>query len=72
MEATNAAPARVALSVSEFCASLGVSRATAYRMAGAGKLQLVKFGRRTLIPVSERDRLLSGDEAQAEHLRLFS
>jgi len=66
----NAETARVALSMNEFCASLGVSRATAYRMADRGKLRLVKFAGRTLVPLTERDRLLSGDETQAERPRI--
>ncbi len=37
---------------------IGLSRSTWYRMEAAGKIKLVRIGRRTLIPADEIDRLL--------------
>jgi excisionase family DNA binding protein len=43
--------------VPDFCAALGISRATLYRLHTAGKVKFVKIGDRTVIPESELDRL---------------
>ncbi|MGF1668196.1 MAG: helix-turn-helix domain-containing protein [Acidimicrobiia bacterium] len=50
---------RVALSVTETCCALGVSRSTVYRLINDGRLRPVHLGRRVLIPLSELDRLMS-------------
>jgi excisionase family DNA binding protein len=68
MEADKAKPiARAALSVDEFCQSVGIGRSKAYEEIGAGRLKAVKIGRRTLIPVVEIDLWLarSGKAAAA-------
>jgi hypothetical protein len=42
---------RAAWSVAEFCARYGLSKGMAFLELKAGRLQRVKVGRRTLIPV---------------------
>ena len=37
---------------------LGISRSSFYRLEGAGKIRLVRIGRRTLIPADEIERLV--------------
>ena len=39
-----------AFSVNEFCRRYGVGRTTAYEEIKAGRLQVVKAGKRTLVP----------------------
>jgi excisionase family DNA binding protein len=46
-----------ALTVSQFCAVVGCSRASAYRWIGNGTLKAVRLGARYLIPLSELERL---------------
>lgn len=55
VEARNALTAET---VDEFCKALGISRSLAYRLASKGELRLVKLGSRTLVPSTERARLL--------------
>jgi excisionase family DNA binding protein len=50
---------RLAFSMSEGAALLGLSRSTLYRLTAAGKFRTVVHGRRRLIPAGELDRLLS-------------
>ena len=56
IEPTNAPTAET---VDEFCKAVGVSRSLAYRLASRGELRFVKLGSRTLVPLSERARILS-------------
>jgi excisionase family DNA binding protein len=49
---------RAAFSRDELARRLGVSRDSVYRALLKGKIKFFKFGRRTLIPASELDRLL--------------
>jgi excisionase family DNA binding protein len=51
---------KLALSIVEAGAALGVSRPTIYVMIQRGQLRTVLIGRRRLIPVSELERILSG------------
>lgn len=46
MESTD----KVAISISEFCARYGISRAKAFLLLRDGAIQRVKVGRRTLVP----------------------
>jgi excisionase family DNA binding protein len=49
---------RVCVSVSEWCASTGISKPTAYRMMLDGRLRYVQIGERTRkIPTAEYSRL---------------
>jgi excisionase family DNA binding protein len=43
--------------VPEACQALGVCRSTLYKLAGEGKIKLVRIGGRTLVPEVEIDRL---------------
>ncbi len=52
-------PERKALSVSEAAGTIGVSRATVYRLLQQKRLVAVKLGARTLIPVGALDALLA-------------
>lgn len=47
------APGRACLSVSEFRASIGISRTIAYRWLQEGKVKFFRVGKRIFIPVSE-------------------
>jgi len=53
---------KLASSVREACANLGLSEPTVYRLINKGKLAKVKVGRRTLITM-ESQRALLGLEA---------
>ena len=48
-----------ALSIPEFCARYGVGRSFTYQEIGAGRLNAVKAGSRTLIPVQAAEMWLS-------------
>lgn len=43
---------RMALSIEEFVACTGISRATVYRRFDDGSLKAIKFGKRRLIPMA--------------------
>jgi excisionase family DNA binding protein len=47
---------RSALSVKEFCASVGIGRTLFYKLVNAGEISVVKLGGRTLVPYSEITR----------------
>jgi excisionase family DNA binding protein len=53
----------LAVSVDEVARRLGVGRTLLYDMIRQGKVRAVKLNTRTIIPVSEIDRILSGDAA---------
>ncbi|CAH0356631.1 helix-turn-helix domain-containing protein [Sphingobium sp. CECT 9361] len=40
---------KLTLSVKEFCEAVGIGRTKAYEILGAGELEIVRLGRRTLI-----------------------
>ena len=46
------------LSVTETCQRLSISRSFFYLLAKRGNLRAVKLGRRTLVPLSEIERLV--------------
>lgn len=50
---------KLALSVNDVCAALGVSRPTVYELIRNGRLRTVTLGRRRVIPRTELDRLLA-------------
>jgi hypothetical protein len=50
---------RLAVSISETCAALGVERDTVYRYFGTGDLTFSKLGRRTIVHVASIHRLLA-------------
>jgi excisionase family DNA binding protein len=50
------------VTVAEAAASLGISRASAYRAAGRGELGAIRIGRRLVIPRAALKRLLEPSE----------
>ncbi len=50
---------RLAVSVAEAAAALGVSRGGMYRHVQAGTVRSVKIGGRRLVPVAELERLVA-------------
>lgn len=48
-----------ALTVAEFCQSLKIGRTHFYSEVKAGRIQIKKSGRKTLVPLSERDAYLA-------------
>ena len=55
----NADDERLAYSVPEVAASLGVGKTTIYKLIGEGGLRVVKLGKRTLIPANDVHCLLA-------------
>ena len=56
---------RVCESVKEFYEAMGIGKSTFYKHLKAGKIKTVKIGRRTLVPLTERQaylRLMSGED----------
>ena len=66
-DAKRSQPNRETVTVEEAGAVLGISRATAYRLASTGELPVLRLGGRLLVPRIRLDRLLSGalDESPA-------
>lgn len=62
---TDTAP-RWLLSIPEACAGLGVGRSMLYEMISRGDVEIVRIGRRALVPVSSLDayveRLRASDD----------
>lgn len=54
---------KIAYTVPEALAAIGIGRTHFYRLAGEGKLDLRKIGRRTLVTAASLHRLI--DEAEA-------
>jgi excisionase family DNA binding protein len=52
-------------SIAEALTLLGISRPTLYKMIAARKLRVFKIGRRTLVPESELQRIVSQDMGAA-------
>jgi DNA binding domain, excisionase family len=45
--------ARLAYTIPDACAAIGVSRSMLYELIGAGEIRTIKIGTRTLVPASE-------------------
>ncbi len=59
MSQTKAAPIRASvLSVNDFCQWAGIGRTAFYAELKAGRLIARKFGRRTIVPMSEAEKWL--------------
>jgi excisionase family DNA binding protein len=56
----------LALPITEFCRRVSISRTLAYRLVAAGELRVVKLGTRTVVPVDEVRRRLSGGHPEPE------
>jgi len=48
----------LALSVRDAAEAIGISRSALYKLIAAGEVRVVRFGRRTVVPVDELQRLL--------------
>ncbi len=59
--AEKTATPKLAYSVLESCAALGITRPTLYGLIADGRLRTIKVGARRLIPATELHRLLAGD-----------
>ena len=44
--------------VTEFCSALGIGRTFFYKNVSEGRIKILKAGRRTLVPVTEREAFL--------------
>jgi excisionase family DNA binding protein len=53
---------RLAYSLCEAELATGLSRATLYRLAARGQLQMIKAGGRRLVPSAELERLCRADQ----------
>ena len=51
----------LAYQVKHFCQLAGISRTTFYELIKTGKIRVVKFGGRTLVPREEAERLARGE-----------
>ncbi len=51
--------------VDDFLADMKIGRTHFYNLVKQGRIRIVKLGRRTLVPRSERDRLLSESMKEA-------
>jgi excisionase family DNA binding protein len=60
LQETVAPAARLALSVEETAARLGVGRAAAYEAIKRGEIPILKIGRRILVPLAALEKLLAG------------
>lgn len=49
---------RAALNVDEFCATMGIGRTKFYDEVREGRIRVVKAGRRTLVPATEKQAWL--------------
>ncbi len=56
------APERRGYSVDEIAQIIGCGRVTVYELIKQGRLRRVKVGARTIIPLSEIEKLLNGDD----------
>jgi excisionase family DNA binding protein len=56
-----AAAGKLAFRVDEACQALGIGRTSLYLLAKTGKLRIIKIAGRTLVPLSELERLTSLD-----------
>jgi excisionase family DNA binding protein len=45
--------------VLDACRAIGISKSTLYRLAGQGKVRLVRIGGRTVVPEAEIDALVN-------------
>ena len=49
---------RIAETVNEFCAAIGFGRTFFYKEVHRGRIKILKAGRKTLIPIAEREAYL--------------
>ena len=58
--------ARLAYSIREACEASSLGRTTIYALIGAGKLQAVRIGGRTVVPVESLRELISGGATETQ------
>jgi excisionase family DNA binding protein len=51
---------KMAYSMAETAAALGITKPTAYKLVAQGRLRTVMVGARRLVPITEIERLLAG------------
>jgi len=56
---------KAAITVDEFCATCSIGRTSFYAALGAGRIRVLKFGSRTLVPASEVSAFLASLEPGA-------
>lgn len=49
--------------IADGASAIGISRAHMYELIKAGRVRVVKIGRRSIIPATELERLMAGDHA---------
>jgi excisionase family DNA binding protein len=59
---------KLAYSIREACEASSLGKTTLYALIGAGKLQSVRIGGRTVIPAESLNALIRGESA-ADHAR---
>lgn len=57
-------PQRATITVEEAAEILGISKASAYRAAGAGEIPAIRIGRRLVIPRASFEKFLAGSETR--------
>lgn len=55
-------PRRIAYTIKEATAAIGLSRSTIYKLIASGELQTIRIGQRRLIRAEALNRLLTGSE----------
>jgi excisionase family DNA binding protein len=53
----------LAFRVKDFCARIGISPSTFWKLVSRGEIRVIRIGGRTLVPATEVSRLLSGEAA---------
>jgi excisionase family DNA binding protein len=59
----NTPPPKLAFSVAETCAALGLGKTNLYRMIAAGEIETIRIGGRRLVPAASIQALLDGRPA---------
>jgi excisionase family DNA binding protein len=49
--------------VKDFCARIGISPSTFWKLVSRGEIRVIRIGGRTLVPAAEVSRILSGEAA---------
>ena len=55
-------PSKIAYTIKEAAAAIGLSRSTIYKLMASGELQTIRIGQRRLIRAEALNRLLTGSE----------
>ena len=63
---------RVAISVPEAAARLGLGRNQGYEAARRGEIPTIRIGKRILVPLAALERMLSGEAPAAAQPRLVA